>query len=202
MRGYPAGTGASVFDIRGYAERSRYHQPNITCATCGNFTPVVDKLYAYPIFFPVSTLIANLHMYVAGGRAGSGFRMGIYDSISGQATPSGADTYPNNLLYDGGQIDGTAAGVKTSACNYTFPANVIHYLVSVFFNGGAGVNPVNAIGDSCQWALLGEDSTFTADTGNCWRATFAYGALPATFPTAGSEALFTNRGPVPFYEYG
>lgn len=206
MRGFAAG-GSGGPDMHGFWQKdtaragTRYYSAgNLTLETLGTVTPTADKIYAYPVIFGRAVTLANLYLYVSTAPANAKAHIGIYNSVSATAGPSGANTYPNALLYDSGEIDCSGVGRKTAASAYACAANTLYWLVDLQNNGGAGVATVRGTIDYTMWGLPGYTATDGQEKQG-WQATQAYGALPATFPTVGSTALSLATVPGIFYSF-
>lgn len=139
----------------------------------------VNKVHAMPMVFARDTTIVGLHVFVAALAAGTNIQLGIYDAID-----DASDLYPHDLIVDGGSVSSASTGMKTAVINTTLTGGKLYWLVSVS-DGTAWVRAKSA---RTYWPILGWSSTLWGTGGIGWVADLAFGALPATFPTAGSTA--------------
>lgn len=169
-----------------------------------------DIIRAYPHIFPRGGTIGNIGWFnpVVHGGGGAALRFGIY---------SDADGAPDALLFDSGSFTSwpDPAGSpsdrwrKVSAALAVDPMTIlwlawvyndamrttaqsVHTWNSNEMSGMLGYFDPNVVetGDS---AGAGPRIPGTASAHIGWRATLAFGALPATFPTANRRAIAMNN---------
>ena len=114
---------------------------------------------------------------VVGGKA----RIGIYTSTSS------TNLYPNSLVVDSGEVDVSAIGVKTVVISQSLSAG-LYWFVYVHNTGSVQLCGSVSTDDTSPY-ILGVASDLDPTTGNprnVLRVSFAFAALPATFPAGAS----------------
>lgn len=139
-------------------------------------------IFATPLLSTRGHTIAGLHVRVTtAAAAGKVLRMGIYDAVDDTS-----NLYPNNLIIDCGTVLADSTGVKNWVANTALTPGKLYWVAALT----DGALQVRAGRVWMFWNLLGKASPDTTTPGSWWwTATQAYGALPATFPTAGSTAV-------------
>jgi len=130
------------------------------------------RLYAFP--FPISrdVTIDRLAIQVTTADAGKKVRLGIYQH--------GANVYPGALLLDAGEVDVGANGVKEIVISQALPRSM--YFLAIISDGVPELRRLHH-----HLALMGIDDTDFGKPYIYWYKAQAYGALPGSFPAAGSR---------------
>lgn len=146
-----------------------------------------DMLYAVPIFTNTGGVISTLLIKQRGGTTGS-VRLGLYSNIAKAA-------YPNQLLFDSGDLNFTGTSLLTAAANRRVAPGL--YWLVLLFNAAAVSNAVQVdhLKSQAMFPLLGIAADLAAvNFGVGWRHAQAFGALPATFPTSAPVQLQPGLG--------
>ncbi|WLD92639.1 hypothetical protein [Alkalihalobacillus sp. AL-G] len=114
--------------------------------------------------------------------AGTSARLGIYKD-------NGAN-FPGELLLDAGEVPTDAAGLQSTAIDLTLERG-LYWLVRNSDDGPqiSGINRENAIS-------LGMDDSFVGAAAAAYRATYSYGALPASYPSSGTPLFRSSYASV------
>lgn len=164
----------------------------MTGTALSNWALTANRLYAIPFLSPRrGAVIDQLSAYVSTGVASTNIRFGLYNN------KSESELYPDTLFYDAGAFTSTTTNQSRDATGLalTLEPSKIYWAVIVG-NGTPSLRAVAAGGGSYIMGLTA--TNVSAPTVGLY-ATFTYGALPATFPTAGFTAN-TNTHPTLFYK--
>lgn len=166
-----------------------------------------ERLIAVPEVFPRSARIVRVLQYVdsaLGFPATNKIRCGIYDD-AGLGNP-----YPQNLLWDSGDVAITAIGLKevpVSPALGVAAGSLLWFVLA--YSEDVRTNDVNfrmAVSGSLFPILGMQRSELSAPLprlGCGWRHDQAYGAMPTTFPTsAPSRNLCMVNADTPVWCYG
>ena len=153
--------------------------------------PVVNTLYAIPIYVAQTTKFDTIECEVTTLGSGSNLRLGIYRDD--------ANCYPGALIFDSGNISAASAGAKSAtitAAVQTFQPG-LYWLA---YENSATVPQIRALpGLSTCMAVMGWDTPFGAATGGiAYSVAHTVGALPNPY-TASATILTTSvvGAPVP-----
>lgn len=180
-----------AYDLHGFYQidtargGQRYYPGGVITSdwSISTVTLTADLVYAVPLLSTRGATVAGLHIYTDTIAAGKLGRLGIYKADNLPTT-----NYPVSLVVDGGEFTTDAAGLKTRVVSVALDPDQL-YWIAVVFNWNI---QVKAIPEYSAWAINGKnDMTTTNKPSSHWRATLAYGALPATFPVAGQTAMET-----------
>jgi hypothetical protein len=149
-----------------------------TALTTG--APSLGNIRAIPFVAPrrPGVTLANIYINVTTGLAGN-LRLGLYRRTSE------SNIYPGSLIYGSGDIDTSAAAVKTSAANKQLNPGEVYWLATNNSNGCtvrcaalAGIETMCGIGPTMP----------TTPNLPLLAVASAYGALPDPFPAGGAFA--------------
>lgn len=178
------------------AVAGRFYNP-VPGITPGTLLTVLGVLYAFPFRFPSNIPIQTLSADVTTGQTGGKVRFGLYTDNNGA---------PGSLIAgtdSGDQVaTGTAAATFTPTSPLVLPeswmwaalcatASSTMPSVSSIATGYGNDLPFNLGYDTLAHAIA-----TTAEAGTGVSATFTYGALPATFPTAGYALTLNAATPL------
>ncbi len=127
--------------------------------------------------------VIGLQVRVTGPIASSTIRLGVR---------ADSDGTPGTLIVDGGTVDASTAGIKTTTIAWT-PASRTRYWVSATAQGGASGPGVNALDVSNGLSLLPwkgntTDPSDGTQSVTCYQdATTGSGALPSAFTLSNSQ---------------
>lgn len=166
---------------------------DVTIATSsfasGTTTFVPGTIRAWPWQIESPLTINQVRIEVTTLLAATSFRLGLYTDVNG---------VPGDLIAnsDAGLFDASTTGVRTSpvfASNIVFPQPTWVWLAA----HGNGAAVLRGIPPSNLSALLGYDSSgaSTNRSFTCWSATQTFGAMPATFPSAGRAKTVNISAP-------
>jgi hypothetical protein len=143
--------------------------------------PTLNQMYAHPMEVWSAALDRIFVEVTSPGSAGSVMRLGIY-------APNATTGLPDALLVDAGTIDGTSATAqeKTIAISSLVPGQIV-WVAAVAQVAAPTVRALSATNGHPMVGATTMSSTIGASVkGAYYTATTVSGALPATFPVAGS----------------
>lgn len=163
-----------------YTYEAWYTSPNTgTALTTGAVT--LGRLYAVPFISSKAGTLDRIAFNVTTLLAGYG-RCGIYSDTG--------SLYPGALLLDGGQMDTSTTGVKSTTINQALSASSMYWLV---FLASVAVT-VRCLSVGSMSPVLGFNNTLGTAPNVGLYAAQTYGALPSTFPA--SPTMIT-AAPIP-----
>ena len=150
-----------------------------------NASITAESLIALPILAPEwDANITGLRFSLwSGGGSGRNVRLGVYRN-------TGDDTlYPNNLVYDSGDISTLLAGIKEVTPTVSCVARELLWIT--FFNSHA--QTFASVASNSGSSILGYES-FSAGNAATYghRVSTTFGALPDPYPTVGRVAATGN----------
>ncbi len=132
----------------------------------------LGNVRACPIYLPAACTLDRIGLWVTGvGAAGALARVGLYNDTG--------NCYPNVLLQDGGEVDCTGTGVLLATISQEVQAG-LYWVV------------MNQNDSAVDFQCLATNSFIQITTNqnlnnNGFSKAAAYGALPATFPSAAAN---------------
>lgn len=144
-------------------------------------TLTANRIYAIPFLAPRrGSVMDQLSVYVTTGVAATSVRFGLYNNTS----ESGL--MPNALVYDAGTFTSTTTNQSRDATGLavSLEPSALYWAV-VVSNGAIGVRGIAA---GAAGFILGFTATNVSAVTTGLYANLTFGALPATFPTAGLTA--------------
>jgi len=143
-------------------------------------TPTANTLVTYPIIIARDITLDRIAIEITTAVAGNNVRIGLYNNST--------NCYPSTLLLDSGNIDCTAIGIKEVVISQPLLKG-IYWKTYLSQSGSIACRRI-----SIQPSIIGIDNTNFSLLGGGFYHAQAFGALPATFPTA-APSLF-NLFPV------
>lgn len=143
--------------------------------------PTLNQMYAVPMEVWSAALDRIFVEVTSAGTAGSVVRLGVY-------TPNATTGLPDALLVDAGTIDGTSATAqeKTIALSSLVPGQIV-WVAAVAQVAAPTVRALSATNGHPMVGATTMSSTIGASVkGAYYTAATVSGALPSTFPVAGS----------------
>lgn len=188
--------GATIAAVAG-----RFYQP-MQGATPGTLLTVISTIYAYPVRLPGNLPIQTVSADVTTGQTGGLIRFGLYSDLNG---------LPNALVAgsDSGSQTATGSAVVTFTPAAALALTEGWYWAVLAASASSTMPTVAALAagySSDANALIGQDTAAHAFATSAQSvagltATFTYGALPATFPTAGQALAIAAAQPMLVFGY-
>lgn len=180
----PRGDDVDSFRIRG-STANRYFSSAVSpySDTVGG-TPSATLLSAYPFIVSKTINVDRIGLAVSTLLAGSTCRVGIY--------ADSGNTAPSTLVSgsDAGTLNTASTGLKTNTISVTLQANNLYWLA--YECSTAATLKLMYIPLGYQPNILGLVPTgASVASGTGYTATNTYGALPASFPSAGRTIIST-----------
>jgi hypothetical protein len=153
--------------------------------------PLVDRLYAIPIYVAQITKFDTIEAEVTTLGTGSNLRLGIYRDSG--------NCYPGALMFDSGNISAGSAGAKSA----TITAGIQIFQPGLYwlaYENSATVPQVRGLpGLSTCMPVIGWDSPFGVATGGvAYSVAHTVGALPNPYTTAATIMTTSTVGaPIP-----
>lgn len=144
-----------------------------------NYSLANDVILAAPFFVPTQLKAIKLAFHIDSTPGGGLAHIGVYSN------KAQGYLYGDQLIVDGGEVDVSAgAGAKEVTISQLIGPGLVWVTILVKVT----ILLAAQLGTDCV-PILGTPSTMTDAPGIGWTATQAYGALPATFPTAGAAII-------------
>jgi len=137
-----------------------------------------NYLYAIPFVIPTGGIIDVVKMYFVDDKPAWTTRIGIYRSTST------TNIYPNDLITTCGTISQAIGWQSISSLSIAIDAEDVYWFA--ILGNGTG-NSVIAALNYCS-NIMGTDDGIPYDNNTWCYVTYAYGALPATFPSSATKA--------------
>lgn len=146
----------------------------------------IDAIRGYPLVVGRSGVIDRIAVEVTGNVATAVGRCGIYRATSI------INLYPSSLVVESGELDVSSTGIKAVTVSAFLEAG-LYWMV---FLGGVANGNMRRPAVSGEAPLLGAPTTLGANPNNRIEATFAYAALPSTFPASAVMSTSANHAVV------
>jgi len=179
---HAADLAAHTFNIGQILRTGEYFFPT-PAFTITTFSPVVDTLYAFPLWIPRPLTIDRLAAEVTTAFTDQVYRMGIYNN--------GTNNYPGTLLLDAGTVAAATTGVKAITISQALARGIYWLALTAALSGGE----VRCWGSA--YPIMGVNATSLGQPYSIWYVTQAYGALPDPFTAAGSRYFNRNNTVMP-----
>jgi hypothetical protein len=144
----------------------------------GTAVPTVNTLICSP-FFGTTGILDRIQFEVTTLAAGGVARAGIYRATSRK------NIYPDNLIVDGGEQSTASTGFKTSTISTQIYDSQLYWFCYLAGTLSATVRVTSIV----YPGMFG--CNFNVFTGASLAFSFAYAALPATFPAGGAPGTAT-----------
>jgi len=160
--------------IRG-SSNDRYHCQALVMGTGLSTTALtVSKIRASPFIVGRNLNIDRIQAEVTTVGTSAVFRLGIY--------ADNGNCYPDNLIVDSGELDGSTTGVKNATISASLTPG-LYWLVSLVGTATVTFRSLQNQGAGLP-SVMGWPAAMGATIREpFWEATQTYGALPSTFPT-------------------
>lgn len=146
--------------------------------------PTADVLYAYPMRFYNEASFNRLGLSnVSGGLASSRARVALYSNLAN-------NMYPDALIVESGELNLAASGMKGGTVVGLAGPGII-WCVSLFNDGNGGPQASQNIANH----LMPHGDPWNQVIYKGISKAQAYGAMPASFPAAGSWLVSASKTP-------
>ena len=140
--------------------------------------PGANYLLAVPIVLAKQTSFSEIGIYVETNAVGGKTRIGIYND---------SGFFPNSLILDSGELDCSTTGEKKTAISLTLDAGT-YWLAFVCNDNNLEFNHYR--GAPAMLGTVAHGGDYSTDIGD----SFAFGALPATYPVAATYGRTVFNG--------